>query len=434
VQYLSRTLAAIVIGFLALSGTARAALTIEITQGVVGALPIAVVPFGWEGPATAHPPEDIAAIIANNLRRSGRFSPMPEKDMLARPRAGNEVNFRDWRALGMESLVVGRVRTTGAGLYEVQFQLFDVFKGTQMTGYSMPVRGGALRRAAHHISDLIYEQLTGEPGAFNTRIAYVAATRGANPRYRLQVADSDGHNQETIVESDQPIMSPAWSPDGTRLAYVSFERRRAEVFVQDVASGARESVAAYPGINGAPAWSPDGRRLALTLSKDGSPDIYVLDLATKALTRVTADASIDTEAAWMPDGRSLIFTSDRGGRPQLYRVAANGGRAERVTFEGDYNGRARISPDGRRVAMVHRQGGNFRIAVMDLESRALRVLSEGRLDESPSFAPNGGMVIYATEAGGRGILSVVSVDGRVRQRLELRDDDVREPTWSTYRR
>lgn len=429
-SYLIRILLACFLGLMAAAGAARAALTIEITQGVQGALPIAIVPFGWTGPAP-NAPEDVAAIIANDLRRSGRFNPFPEKDMLARPHDAGEVDFKDWRVLGQESLVIGQVRTTGPDSYEVQFQLFDVFKGGQLTGYSIPVRGAALRRAAHHIADIIYEKLTGEPGAFNTRIAYVVAKKYMTPpRYELQVADSDGYNPETIVESTQPIMSPTWSPDGSRLAYVSFEKRRAEIFVQDLGAGTRESVAAFPGINGAPAWSPEGLRLALTLSRDGNPEIYVLSIYSKSLTRLTDSGAIDTEPTWSPDGREIVFTSDRGGRPQLYRVPATGGRAQRLTFEGDYNARGRFSPDGKRIAMVQGDGGKYRIAVMDLGSGLVRVVSNGSQDESPSFAPNGSMLIYATEARGRGMLAVTSVDGRVQQRLALQEGDVREPAWS----
>lgn len=429
-NYAVRILLASLLGLMALAGTARAALTIEITQGVQGALPIAIVPFGWTGPAP-NAPEDVSGIIAADLRRSGRFVPFPEQDMLSRPHSAAEVNFKDWRVLGQESLVVGQVIATGPDSYEIRFQLLDVFKGTQLAGYSIPVRGAALRRAAHHIADIIYEKLTGEPGAFNTRIAYVVAKKHLNPpRYELQVADSDGYNPETVVSSPQPIMSPAWSPDGTHIAYVSFEKKRAEVFVQNLAMGTRESVAAFPGINGAPAWSPDGKKLALTLSQDGNPEIYLLDLGSKALTRLTDSAAIDTEPVFSPDGREIIFTSDRGGRPQLYRMPVTGGRAQRLTFEGEYNARGRFSPDGKRLAMVQGQGGKYRIAVMELDSGTVRVVSNGALDESPSFAPNGSMLIYATEARGRGVLVVTSVDGRVQQRLALQEGDVREPAWS----
>lgn len=432
---MARILLACCLGLMALTGTASAALTIEITQGVQGALPIAVVPFGWTGPSP-RAPEDVSAIIAADLRRSGRFNPFPEKDMLSRPHDAGEVNFKDWRVLGQESLVIGQVRNTEADNYEIQFQLFDVFKGEQLAGYSVPVQGSALlRRAAHYIADIIYEKLTGEPGAFNTRIAYVVAKRNMTPpRYELQVADSDGYNPEPVVKSTQPIMSPAWSPDGARLAYVSFERHRAEIYVQNLLAGVREPVASYPGINGAPAWSPDGRKLALTLSPDGNPDIYVLDLASKALTRLTDSAAIDTEPAWSPDGREIVFTSDRGGRPQLYRVPATGGRAQRLTFEGDYNASGRFSPDGKRIVMVQGQRGLFQVAVMDLGSGHVRVVSKGSLDESPSFAPNGSMVIYATEVRNRGVLAITSVDGRVQQRLASQGGDVREPAWSPINR
>ncbi len=410
---------------------AQAALTIEITEGVPGALPIAVVPFGVEGQGA--PPEDIGAIIAADLKRSGRFAPLPERDLLARPHEGREVNFRDWRVLGIEGLVVGRIRAMGAGQYTVQFQLFNVFQGTQLIGYSIPTSTADMRRTAHQISDIIYEKLTGERGAFNTRIAYIAVS-GKPPAqtHSLQVSDADGHNPQSILNSKQPLLSPAWSPDGTRLAYVTFENKRAQIYIQEIASGKRELIASYPGLNGAPAWSPDGTRLALTLSKDGNPEIYVMSLAARTLQRLTSNLAIDTEPVWSPDGSALVFTSDRGGRPQLYRMSANGGEAARITFEGDYNARGVFSPDGKQLAMVHGTGGQYRIALLDLKTGAVRVLSDRTLDESPSFAPNGAIIIYATNEGTRGTLTAVSVDGRVRNRLLLQEGDVREAVWSPF--
>jgi len=419
---------------LALLPRAQAALTIEITGGAEGALPIAIVPFGVEGQGL--PPENVSAIVTNNLKRSGRFAPLPEKDLLARPHQGSEVNFRDWRALGSDYLVVGKVRATAGGQYNVQFELFDVFRGARITGYSIPAGAQELRRAAHQISDIIYEKLTGQPGAFNTRIAYVTVSNVAPKQqsYALQVADADGYNPQTILTSKQPLLSPAWSPDGTRLAYLSFENKRAQIYIQEVASGKRELLASFPGLNGAPAWSPDGTRLALTLSKDGNPEIYVMNLASKILERLTSNPAIDTEAAWSPDGQRIVFTSDRGGKPQLYVMPAGGGNAQRITFEGDYNARGRYSPDGKLLAMVHGARGQYRIALLDLETRALRVLTDRTLDESPSFAPNGAMIIYATHDGKKGVLAAVSVDGRVQQRLLLQEGDVREAAWSPFGR
>ena len=431
-----KRLALILLLGLWLATPARAVLTIEITEGVEGAVPIAVVPFGWEGSGAPPPTLNVGQVVAADLQRTGRFAPIEERDLLGRPTTGSEVRFPDWRMLGAENLVVGRVRPAQPSGYTVQFQLFDVFKAKQLTGYSFAAKPEDLRRVAHRISDIVYEQLTGQPGAFSTRIAYVTAERLGNgeSRYSLQVADADGVDPRTILQSDEPIMSPAWSPDGSRLAYVSFEKRHSAIYVQDVASGDRRVVAEYPGINGAPAWAPDGRKLALTLSREGNPDIYVLDLATKELRRITANAAIDTEPTWTPDGHAVLFTSDRGGGPQIYRAAVAGGPARRLTFEGRYNARPTVSPDGRSIAMVHLDRGQYRIAVMELESRALRVLTKGGLDESPSFAPNGSMIIYATEHRNRGVLSAVSVDGRVHQRLLLSEGDVREPVWSPFRR
>ena len=414
------------------SGSARAALTIEITQGLEGALPIAVVPFGWSGAAAAAP-ENIAAIVTADLNRSGRFESLPDRDLIAHPTEGAQVQFQNWRMVKVDGLVIGTVTENADGNFTVQFELYDVLRGTQLIGTSYPTSRADLRRVAHHISDVIYEKLTGEKGAFNTQIAYVTTSGSAkNKSYTLLVADSDGYNPQTILTSDQPLMSPSWSPDGRQLAYVSFEKKSAEIYIQEVATGSRRKLASFKGINGAPAWSPDGRQLALTLSRDGNPEIYIMDAASGALRRLTNRAAIDTEPAWTPDGRSIIFTSDRGGSPQLYRVPVSGGKAERLTFEGKYNAGADISPDGRKIAMVHGNGGNYRIAVLDLDSGLLRVLTDGPLDESPSFSPNGSMIIYATRAGNREVLSAVSVDGRFRQRLSLQAGNVREPVWSPF--
>lgn len=413
---------------------AQAVLTIEITQGVEGALPIAVVPFGWEG-AQPKPPETVGGVIAADLHRSGRFSPLPEEDMLARPHEGSQINFRNWRILGVDHVVVGRLRASESG-YLVQFQLYDVLRQTQLTGYSIRTDRAGLRRTAHQIADIVYETLLGEPGAFATRIAYVTEVRepDGHRNYSLQVADSDGHNPRPVLRSSQPLLSPAWSPDGNKLAYVSFEQRAPAVYVQDLNTGKRQMVSFFDGLNGAPAWSPDGRRLALVLSRNGSPDVYVLNLASRGLRRLTDSYAIDTEPVWSPDGSEIVFTSDRGGKPQLYKVGVVSGDVERLTFEGEYNARAAYSPDGKYLAMVHGNDDRFRIAVMELATGALQVLTDNTLDESPSFAPNGSMVIYATSDGRRGLLAAVSVDGRVRQRLLLQEGHAREPAWSPYLR
>jgi len=412
-------------------------LTIEITQGLEGALPIAVVPFAWRGGQASPPQHEVGEIIAADLRRSGRFKPLAVNEMLARPSRGDEVDFRDWRALNVENLVIGDVTPNGPGGYLVKFYLYDVFRGEQITGYSMPTTERDLRATAHHIADIIYETLTGQPGAFATRIAYVTSVRSgsgkeAKERVELRIADADGYGPQTIVSSQEPIMSPAWSPDGSKIAYVSFEKAQPSIWVQEILTGKREKLTSFKGINGAPAWSPDGRFLALTLSKDGNPDIFVMDIARRSLRPVTRHWSIDTEPSWSPDGKWLVFTSDRGGQPQIYKVSVNGGEATRVSFEGSYNARASYSPNGRLLTMVTRVDGQYRIATLDLESRDFRVMSTGRLDESPSFAPNGSMIIYATRVNDKGVLAAVSTDGRVQQRLRLQEGDVREPVWSPH--
>lgn len=433
---IKRLLFFVVFGLLA-SARAQAELTIQITQGVQGALPIAVVPFGWQG--AKPPPQDLAAIIRADLARSGRFAPVPEKNLVARPHDAAEVNFKDWRTLGADNLVVGKLALQPDGRYQVQFQLLDVLGAKQLTGYSIVSQAGDLRQTAHQISDIIYQTLTGQRGAFDTHIAYVTVStdKAGKRTYRLAVADADGHDEQTILTSSQPILSPSWAPDGKRLAYVSFSGGRPAIYIQNVVNQQVQRIADFPGLNSAPAWSPDGTRLAMTLSKDGNPDIYVMNLQTRALTRITRSYAIDTEAAWMPDGKSLVFTSDRGGSPQLYQIPVGPtgatGPAQRLTFDGTYNARASIAPDGQHIAMVHGVDGAFHIAVLDTQSGDLRVLTNTRLDESPSFAPNGSMIIYATDENNRGVLEVVSVDGKVHQRLSLQQGDVREPAWSPFK-
>jgi TolB protein len=409
-------------------------LRIEISRGVERPMPVAIVPFGWQGGGAA--PADVAAIVAQDLAGSGRFAPLPVKDMLQRPTTGSQVDFKDWKMVGVEAVVVGQLVQSAPGQFTIQFELFDVLRGQRLLGWREPATSADLRHRSHRVADRIYEKLTGVPGIFGTQIAYVTATEraGRSTLYRLLIADADGLNEQKRLESPEPIMSPTWSPDGRRLAYVSFENKVAEIYVQTLSSGARQKVSGRAGINGAPAWSPDGRVLALTLSRgEGNSDIFALDLASQVLTRLTDQRSIETEAAWSPDGRMVYFTSDRSGGPQIYRVPPAGGSAQRVTFEGSYNARPRISPDGKRLAVVTNDRGNYRIAVVDLGRGFAQVLTDGRQDESPSFAPNGETLIYATKEGRRGVLATVSVDGRIRQRLPEVEGDVREPAWSPFR-
>ena len=417
-----------------MSWQARAELVIEITGGSEAALPIAVVPFGYEGFAAS---EDISAIVRNDLERSGRFAPLPQQDLISSPHEKSEINFKDWRLLRSEGLLVGKVSSLDGQTYQVQFQLFDVYKAQQLVGKRYQVPASGLRRVAHQIADQVYQALTGEQGVFSTRLAFVSVLKNADGsrRYALQISDSDGANPRTVLQSKQPILSPNWSPEGERLSYVSFENGKAEIFIQEMRSGKRTALASFKGLNSAPSWSPDGRKLAMTLSKGGNPEIYVMDISTKALTRVThSSQSIDTEAVWMPNGHELVFTSDRGGRPQIYKVPATGGRAERLTFEGRYNASPDISADGRYLTMMHALKGKFYIAVQDLETGAVNVLTERGKDESPSFAPNGRLILYATEQNGKGILAAVSVDGNFHQRLGETGIDVREPAWSPIRK
>ena len=417
-----------------LGGTAYADLVIEITEGIKRR-PVAIVPFAWEG-QTPDVPLNVAQVVSDDLTRSGRFAPIAEDDMLQKPTKGEDMDFDDWSILGVEAVVIGSVTQTGADAYSVQFQLFDVFGRDQLVGYKMPASRGTMRRVAHRAADMIYEKLTGIKGVFDTKVAYVTSQqRNSGQLFSLIVSDQDGENEHTIMESTDPIMSPAWSPDSRRLAYVSFEGNHSSVFIQTLRTGNRIQVSSKPGINGAPAFSPDGRKLVLTLGGiDGNLDIYVMDINSRQTRRVTTHRAIDTEGSWSPDGRHIYFTSDRGGGPQIYRVAANGGTPERITFEGSYNARPRLSPDGSRLAMVHLDRGNYRIAVLDIKRKDLLVLSVGRQDESPSFAPNSDTLIYATRQGRDGVLETVTADGLIRQRLASGEGDVREPVWSPFQR
>jgi TolB protein len=425
--------AVIVIVFAANNAVAQK-LRIDV-QGVAQPTPVAIVPFGWAGNSPAMP-LDIAEVIKGDLRRSGRFAPIPENDMLQKPTDGADVDFGDWSILGVEAVVVGKVTQVGVNAYSLRFQLFDTFRQRQLVGYQIPASRGTMRGAAHRAADMIYEKLTGIKGVFGTKVAYVTAEQQGRDRlYSLIVSDQDGENEFKIMESKDPIMSPAWSPDSRQLAYVSFEGSKSSIFIQNLRSGNRFQVSNKPGINGAPAFSPNGKKLVITLGGvEGNPDIYVLDITSRQVKRLTTHRAIDTEGTWSPDGRYIYFTSDRSGGPQIYRISANGGTPERVTFEGSYNARPRLSPDGTRLAMVHNDRGNFRIAVMNIERKDLLVVSAGRQDESPSFAPNSDSLIYATRQSGDGVLETVSADGLIRQKMASGQGDVREPVWSPFPR
>ncbi len=412
---------------------AHAVLDIKITQGVEQSLPIAVIPFGFSQ-ASSVAPIDLASIISNDLKRSGRFDVMDEQDLPQRPTDYNAINFGDWRKLGMENILIGQLILGESGDYDVSFRLIDIYRGKQIAGFRIPAKPNLLRRAAHQISDVVFEKLTGIPGAFDTRVAYITVKKQKDKKiHSLQIADADGYNAQILLESPEPILSPSWSPDGKRIAYVSFEGRNSAIYVQDILTGQRERVSGFAGINSSPDWSPDGSKLAMTLSKDGNTEIYILDLNTKSLQRITRHGGIDTEPSWSPNGRKLAFTSNRSGGPQIYEIdLINGGKPKRISFEGKYNARAEYAPDGKSMTLVHAVGSSYRIGLLDLKSGYIDVLTDARLDESPSFAPNGGMIIYATTGVRGGQLAAVSTDGRIHQRLGLQQGDVREPAWSPF--
>ena len=422
------------IGFMMVCPRSWAELVVEITKGQDDAIPIAIVPFN--SPTEAAASFDVAQLVSDDLARSGRFKSMARTDMIEQPHMGANIAFDDWRRLNNDYIVVGQVQLLGPDHYNIVFELYNVLNRQRLLGYQISANKTGLRLASHQVADMVFQKILGVRGAFATRVAYVSVLGHLpNKSFQLVVADADGMNPRVVMQSNEPLMSPSWSPDGQSLAYVSFEGRLPTVYVQELKSGERRRVSARAGVNQAPAWSPDGKKLALTLStRDGNLDIYTLDLASQALSRITDDPGIDTEPQWSNDGRSLYFTSDRAGGPQIYRVGIQpGDKPRRLTFQNAYNARPRLSPDESQLAFVTQEEGAYRIAIMDLRGRGdVQVLTKGHFDVSPSYAPNGAEIIYATRDRGRGVLALVSADGRVQERLVSSEGEVQEPAWSPW--
>jgi TolB protein len=421
-----RKLASLAAVLLLVAAPVHAQLTIEIIGGGANQIPVAVLPFVGENAL----PQSITEIVEQDLTRSGRFRAIFVGGISPVPSEIAQVNFADWKSRLADALVIGQANRLPDGRFEVRFRLLDVQKQVQIGGIAFTLTASQVRLTAHKIADFIYEKLTGERGVFSTRIAYVVK-QGA--RFELRVADADGQNAQSILSSNEPIMSPSWSPDGTRMAYVSFQNKKPILFVQNLSASKQPApVANYRGSNSAPAWSPDGKLLAAVLTRDGTSQIYLMSADGGNLRRITNSSAIDTEPFFTPDGQSIYFTSDRGGSPQIYRMAASGGEPTRVTFDGDYNVSPRVSPDGKTLAYISRISGRFQLMAMDLESRQIQGLTDGQRDESPTFAPNGRIILYASDVDNRGVLYAVSSDGRFRQRLGIGAADIREPSWGPF--
>jgi TolB protein len=405
--------------------SARAQLSIEITGAGAQRTPVAVVPFAAEGSLAP----SVSAIIRSDLERSGLFRTLEVPSLNPPLNEASSVNYADWRARLADALVVGSLVALPNGRFETRVRVDDVVKQARLGAVALPTARDSLRAVGHRAADYVYEKLTGERGVFSTLIAYVVKRGNA---YELQIADADGLGEQTILKSNEPIISPAWSPDGRRIAYVSFENKKPVVYVHSIAEGKRTVAANFRGSNSAPAWSPDGSRLAVTLSREGGSQLFVMAPNGSGLRRLTQSQAIDTEPRYSPDGRWIYFTSDRGGSPQLYRMNASGGEPQRLTFEGSYNVTPRPSPDGKTLAYITRNNGKFQVALLDLNNRQVQIITDSDRDESPSFAPNGRMILLATVINGRGVLSAVSADGRVKQRLTTTAGDVREPAWGPF--
>lgn len=418
------------------TGAYAAELNIEITRGVDNPIAIAVVPFAWQGDSLLN--EDIAQIVANDLEQVGEFRALSRTNMLSLPRQASEVHFRDWRILAQQYLLVGKIESTpGSQLVRVQYEFFDINREQILVGEVLTGSLTQLRDIAHEISNVIYQEVTGTRGAFTTEILYITAEYRTETDilFQLSKSDYDGRRSQVLVESREPIMSPSWSPDGSQIAYVSFESTLPRLYIQELATGARRQITNFSGINSSPVWSPDGRKMAMVLSKDGSPDIYVMDLQNSELTKITDHPRAETEPSWTLDSRSVIFTSDRTGQPQIYKVDLSGGFPERLTFDCFYCAKAQFLPDGNNLVHVRRdtrQSSNYSIAILNVETSRVITLTDTSLDESPSVAPNGSMIMFATKHNGKGVLDAVSIDGRVKFRLPSTQGDVREPSWSPY--
>jgi TolB protein len=413
---------------------AHAEFVVEVTKGQTEAIPIAVVPFAPDDLAAAS--FDVAQLVSDDLARSGRFRTMDRKDMIDKPHTGTGIAFDDWRRLNNDYMVVGLMQAAGTDRFNITYELYNVLTRQRLLGFQISSNRAGLRSAGHQIADAVFEKILGIRGAFSTRIAYVSVLGHLPDKtYQLIVADADGENPRVVMQSHEPLMSPAWSPDGSSLAYVSYENRLPSVYVQTLKTGDRRTVSAHAGVNQAPAWSPDGKKLALVLStRDGNLDIYTLDLTTGALARVTDDPGIDTEPQFSKDGQSIYFTSDRAGGPQIYKVGIKpGDKPRRLTFQGSYSARPRLSPDESQLAFVVQEDGAYRIATMDLRGRGdVQVLTKGRFDVSPSYAPNGAVLLYASRDKGRGVLALVSADGRVQQRLVSSEGELQEQAWAPF--